>query len=123
MKKLVAIILGLFIGVPSQAMNSRYEASMNFDLENVVPFLNELNKEFKFGLDISKLGKFTNSIAVEKEKSIIVDITHSKEKIKMEFKVFMDDIDAPDLYLFFESSELAEQVNDFMIKWAEKHGM
>ena len=41
----------------------------------------------------------------------------------MEFRVFMDDIDAPDLYLFFESSNLAEQVGDFMIEWAEARGM
>ena len=123
MKKLLTLILGFFIGTPVQAMSARYEASMNFDLENVIPFLNELESKFKFGLNVNELGKFTSSIEIEKEDSLIVEITHSGEKTKMEFRVFMDDIDAPDLYLFFESSGLADQVGSFMMKWAEAQGM
>lgn len=123
MKKLLALILGLFIGAPTQAMNARHEASMNFDLENVVPFLNELDSKYKLGLNVDELGKFASSIKIENEDSMIVEITHSGKKAKMEFKVFMGDIEAPDLYLFFESSELADQVGDFMMEWAEARGM
>jgi hypothetical protein len=123
MKKLLALIIGVFIGNATQAMSARHEASMNFDLENVVPFLNELDSKYKLGLNVDELGKFASSIKIENEESMIVEISHSGKKAKMEFRVFMDDIDAPDLYFFFESSELADQVGDFMMEWAEARGM
>ena len=123
MKKLLVIIFGFIIGTPAQVMSARHEASMNFDLENVVPFLSELDAKFKFGLDVNKLGKFASSIEIYKEDSLIVEITHSEKKTRMEFRVFMDDIDALELYLFFESTDLADQVFDFMMEWAEAQGM
>jgi hypothetical protein len=96
---------------------------MNFDLENVAPFLSELESKFKLGFDAYKLGEFANSIGVDKEQSIIVDIEHSLQKSKMEFRLFMGDEYAPDLYLFFEHQELADEVGDFMMEWAEARGM
>lgn len=38
----------------------------------------------------------------------------------MKFCVFMDDINAPDLYMFFDSKELSKSVNNFMVEWGER---
>ncbi len=123
MKKLVALILGLFVVSGASASELTNEASMNFDLENVVPFLTELNARFELGLDVKKLGELSASVPAESEKSILVDILDSGKIAKMEFRVYMDDIDAPDLYMFFNSKELSESVGDFMMSWAEARGM
>jgi hypothetical protein len=123
MRKLVALALSLFACSGMLASDLTNEASMNFDQENVVPFLTDLDANFGFGLDVNNLGKFSKSVPVEAEKSIVVDILNSGRKSKMEFRVFMDDIDAPDLYLFFDSSKLSESVGDFMMIWAESRGM
>ena len=100
-----------------------HEASMNFDSENVLPFLKELNSKFNFGLNSEELNDFARSVPVEQEKSITVEIDLNGNKSVIEFRVFMDDIDAPDLYLFFESEEVSDKVSDFMMEWAESQGM
>lgn len=123
MRKLVALVLSLFAGSGVHASNLTNEASMNFDLGNVVPFLTDLDAKFKFGLDVKELGIFSTAVPVEAEKSVVVDIFDSGRKSKMEFRVFMDDIDAPDLYMFFDSSKLSESVGNFMMNWAEARGM
>ena len=111
------------IGSCSQSASLEHEASMNFDMENVRPFITELDVKFKFGLDIDKMVAFTESVYVEDEKSVIVDITYKDQNAKMIFQVFMDDIEAPDLYFFLEQAELAEKIGDFMMEWAEARGM
>ncbi|WP_432460849.1 hypothetical protein [Agarivorans sp. QJM3NY_25] len=123
MKKLIVFALSLFAGFGVHASELTNEASMNFDLENVVQFLTDLDDQFKFGLDVKALGNFSSAVPVEAEKSIVVNIVDSGRKSKMEFRVFMDDIDAPDLYMFFDSSNLSESVSKFMMGWAEERGM
>lgn len=103
--------------------NLTNEASMNFDMEDVESFLIELDSKFEFGLDVKKLVKFTSSVAIESEKSMVLNISNLGKKSKMRFQVYMDDIDAPDLCMFFDSNELSESVNDFMMGWAEARGM
>jgi len=125
MKKLLTMIGSLFSGSSSSAMSGKHEASMNFDLESVGPFLIELNTKFDFGFrsEIDKMVEFSESIPVNEEESIFIEISTNGEKSTMEFHVFMDDIDAPDLYFFFEQAKLAEEVGDFMMGWAEARGM
>ncbi len=123
MRKILSLIIGLLACSNTNASALNNEASMNFDLENVVPFLIELDNKFKFGLDATKLGNFSSTVPIDTEKSIVVDISYSGRKTKMEFRTFMDDIDAPDIYLFFDSPELSESVGDFMMEWAEARGM
>jgi hypothetical protein len=74
---------------------------MGFDLENVAPFLADLEAKYKFGIEVNNLAEFAASVSVEEEKSIIIKISDSGRNSKMEFRVFMDDVEAPDLYMFF----------------------
>lgn len=96
---------------------------MNFDLENVSPFLIDLENKYGFGLNVKALEEFAISVQVENEKTIEAEITYSGQTSLMEFSVFMDDIEAPDLRLFFESSELSGSVGEYMMEWAEARGM
>ena len=101
----------------------KHEASMNFDSENILPFLIDLNNKFGFAMNVDQLNEFALSVPVEQEKTIETNIELSGDKSAMEFRVFMDDIDAPDLYLFFESAVISDKVSDFMLEWAESRGM
>lgn len=123
MKKVMAFILGLFSGAVASSQSLSNEASMGFDLEDVVPFLTDLDAKYKFGIEVNKLAEFAASVPVEEEKSIIIEISDSGRNSKMEFRVFMDDIDAPDIYMFFDSRQLSEAVGNYMLSWAEEHGM
>ncbi len=123
MRNIFTFILGLIASSSVTASGFTNEASMNFDLDNVVPFLSELDAKFELGINVKKLGEFSASVPLESEKSIVVDILDSGRKTKMEFRVFMDDIDAPDLFMFFDSKELSESVGNFMMSWAEARGM
>lgn len=123
MKELMGYSRGKSVDLTVSSSKLKNEASMNFDLENVVPFLAELNANFKLGLDVKMLGEFSASILANAGKSIVVDILDAGRETKMEFQVFMDDIDAPDVYMFFDSGELSESVGDFMMSWAEARGM
>jgi len=116
-------LINSIFGSKKKKMQQRHEASMNFDLENILPFLTDLEKQFALGLNVNDLNNFTKSVSVENEKSTNVEITSSEHNSLMEYRVFMGDIDAPDLYLFFESLDLANSVNDFMLEWAEARGM
>lgn len=123
MKELMGYSRGKSVDLTVSSSKLKNEASMNFDLENVVPFLAELNANFKLDLDVKMLGEFSASIPANAGKSIVVDILDAGRETKMEFQVFMDDIDAPDVYMFFDSSELSESVGDFMMSWAEARGL
>lgn len=123
MKKAMAFVLGLFASTGVDASDLQYEASMNFDLESVEPFLYDLSNRFGLDLDVEKLYEFAAAVPVEDERAITVNISGSGRESVMGFRVFMDDTDAPDLYLFFESQELADAVGDFMLEWAEARGM
>lgn len=108
---------------PKAEPKPKHEASMNFDLEHVLPFLTGLDEQFKFGLDVARLSELAASVKVGNQRSLLTDINLPGKPGKMEFSVFMDDIDAPDVYLFFETSALARDVGDFMTVWAEARGM
>lgn len=123
MKNIIAIIMSLLAGSSVTASELKYESSMNFDLGNVAPFLTELDSKFNFGFDVKELEKFVSKVPLETEKSVVVSILVAGRESKMEFRVFMDDIDAPDLYMLFDSSELSESVSNFMMSWAEAGGM
>ena len=127
MKKLFTILSALVFGSASvsNAMAEKHKASMNFDSENVRPFLTELNAKFDLGfsLEIDKMVEFSESIEVNEEESIFIKVTSDNVESTMEFHVFMDDVEAPDLYFFFEQATLAQEVGDFMIEWAEARGM
>ncbi|MGB5705870.1 MAG: hypothetical protein WBM41_03505, partial [Arenicellales bacterium] len=73
-----------------------HEMSMNFDMENVEPFLNRITHMFDSGFgdeEISKAVEFTSNVNHDKEKEIQFDTTYQGKAEKIIYRVFMDDID------------------------------
>ena len=122
MKKVLALVMGLLSGGAS-AVTTHHEASMNFDLENVKPFLEQLNENLNLGLDVDKLVSFTENLSVGEEERLVVTIQFNGESLEMIYQVYMDDIDAPDLYLFPETEEAASALQSEMIEFAQSRGM
>jgi len=122
MKKIMSMLVGLFaIG----GANADTEASMNFDLENVKPFLSRLSKIVDSGINDQKVNEmllFTSSVPVEDQKDMEFTVVYKGKKTPIRYSVFMDDIDAPDLY-FFTSPELATAIESEMSKYSNELGI
>ncbi len=103
-----------------------HEMSMNFDLENVQPFLSRISPFFDGGFgpsEITKAYEFTKSVAHDDEKEIEFTVDYKGKQEKMIYRVFMDDIDSPDIYFFTTSNELAEEIGNEYDKMCEKLGI
>ena len=100
-----------------------FEASMNFDTANVEPFLNQLNERLALDLPIAKLLELTLSTHVDDERSTTIDVLFEGSKTRIEYRVFMDDVDAPDLYFLTPSSALAKAIDSQLRDFADARGM
>ena len=122
MSGLLSKLTGLFSTTKSSA---NFEASMNFDLETVEPFLNRLVHIFDSGINAAKvkeMTEFTKATPVESQNNMDIEVVYKGKETLLKYGVFMDDIDAPDLY-FFTSKELAEEIQNEMSKYADELGI
>ena len=100
-----------------------HEASMNFDLENVKPFLKRIDTRLELNLPIDELVEMTKRTRPGTEQSRTIDVTFRGSKTQLEYKVFMDDVDSPDLYFFTPSNELAEAIQEELVAFADELGL
>jgi len=96
---------------------------MNFDLENVRPFLEQVNRNLSLGLDINKLVEFTESLEVGDEKRLEFSVQYNGQTLGMIYQVYMDDIDAPDIYFFVETEELETALQSEMVAFTKSLGL
>lgn len=122
MKRIIAFALSLF-GSQAAAEQELHEASMNFDMGNVRPFIEKLNSALGLELNVNELTKAVSETPVDSETSVNLEVIFAGKKQKLIFKAYMDDVDAPDLYLFSDSPELAKSINSTMINFAEERGL
>ena len=100
-----------------------HEASMNFDLENVRPFLEQVESSLSLGLDVDKLATLTAATEVENVNGSAFEVRFQDTIVDVRFAAFMDDIDAPDLYFHVSSAALADAIDEEMRLFCEKHGL
>ncbi|HUG04669.1 MAG TPA: hypothetical protein VML92_09605, partial [Steroidobacteraceae bacterium] len=100
-----------------------HEASINFDLENVQPFLTQLDSTLLLGLPAQELVSLTQATPPEDETSQVVAVSFGGSQVRLEYRVFMDDIDAPDLSFRTESKVLADAIQVELMRFADAHGM
>ncbi len=100
-----------------------FEASMNFDLENVRPFLEQVEESLALGLDVDRLADLTARTEVETTNGSAFEVKYQGEDVQVRFAAFMDDIDAPDLYFYVRSEALAEAIDGEMEKFCERMGI
>lgn len=100
-----------------------HEASMNFDLENAEPFLTRINSRLSLKLPVDEPVQMTHQTKIETERPQTIQVTFSSSQVELEYRVFMDDIDAPDLYYFTPSKDLAKSIEDQLEEFADELGI
>lgn len=96
------------------------ESSMNFDSENIIPFLKRLKPLIEAGFsdnEILQIQKMLENLKVDEEKELEFPIQYQGEKSILRIKIFMDDIDAPDVYIFTHpklANEIDKEMDRFM---------
>ena len=108
---------------PQPAASS--EASMNFDLENLAPFLERVSGLVETGFGEAEIADLTaevSAMALDDERQWSFSVTHAGQPTALQVRVFMGDIDAPDV-AFFTSDPLAEAIRQELTAFAEALGI
>jgi hypothetical protein len=102
---------------------NRKEASMNFDLKDVEPLLQQLTEKLQLFTndDIQRLVKEIAAVPVEKEQRWQFNVKYAGSTAPLEVRAFMDDVEAPDLY-FSTAPALADAIQTELNKFAEQRG-
>ena len=100
------------------------EASMSFDAELVAPFLDQLSAVVQdFGpMQIAEVMRVVEELAVDDERELDFNVSYGGQSVPLTIRIFMDDVDAPDLY-FHTTANLAAQINSLMEVFCEAHGL
>ena len=109
----------------NQAMTELEESSMNFDQENVGPFLERIIKFIPAGFakpQADAVVQMIEGMSHNEEKEIEFEITYNGSETLFIVRAFMDDIEAPDLYLFGPPG-LAKQIDNEMDLFCEELGI
>jgi hypothetical protein len=103
-------------------MHDVVESSMNFDLENVPPFLVRVSPLVESGFgeaEIWRVVKLVNELEHDDEGELLFNIRYDGQPCELRVRVFMDDIESPDMY-FFSPPGLAEKISDEMERFADE---
>ena len=98
------------------------ESSMNSDLENVRQFLQRIAPLINAGfgpVEIDRVVSLAESMEHDDEQTREFRIEYRGEPSAFRVGIFMDDIDAPDMY-FFGPAGLAEQIDAEMERFCEE---
>jgi len=101
------------------------EASMNFDSENVRPFLERLKPLIESGFsdeEILQVQRMMEVLKIDDEKELEFPILYRGRETVLRVGIFMDDVNAPDVY-FFTDPELAKEIDKEMEKFADELGI
>ena len=101
------------------------EASMNFDSENVRPFLERLKPLIESGFsdeEILQVQRMMEVLKIDDEKELEFPIRYRGRQTVLRVGIFMDDVNAPDVY-FFTDPELAKEIDKEMEKFADELGI
>lgn len=101
------------------------EASGNFDLENVQPFLKRLKPLIDTGFsdgEIDQIQKSLESMDVDDEIDFEFPIKVKGQSLVLKIHVFMDDIESPDI-AFFAAPKLADKINEEMQRFFDELGI
>lgn len=101
----------------------QFEASSNFDLSNVRPFLLELDTDLKLDLEVEEIVSFVGSVPLDEERITEIDVTFGGVRHTLTLDVYMDDNESPDLYFFTGDESLARAIQRQMASFAENRGL
>ena len=125
----VIIVIGLillFVGCKKQDATSKLqESSMNFDIDTLQPFLERVANLIQEGFGEKEIANIMTSVKnmePDEENNFNFEILYQQKKTPFIINVFMDDIDAPDVF-FFSPADLANQIDNEMADFAEELGI
>ena len=101
------------------------EFSANFDAENVAPFLERIAPLIEAGFDATERTKVLEllaSLRLDDEKELSFPIRYAGAKSTLKIGVFLDDINAPDIY-FLAPAGLSDAIETEMIKFSDELGI
>ena len=107
-------------------VNGVAEASINFDMADVRPFLERVASlgviESGFGdPQIDKVVAWVQQMEVDAEEEMTFTIRYKGAEVPLIVHVFMDDEEAPDVY-FFTAPELANAIQAEMRRYSDELG-
>jgi hypothetical protein len=125
----ITIIFFIFLGGCSDTEEPKIqdkkldEASMNFEMNNVKPFLQRISPLVESGFSAKEINQVQDKLEkMEPDDEYEVgrfDIVYRDKKMPFIIKAFMDGPEAPDVYIFTEP-DLANQIQEEMIKFADE---
>lgn len=118
---MLSFLTDLFKPQAAKAPPITSETSMNFDAQDVQPFLIGLTNNPRFGLPPelpSLVFEALPGIAVDSRRRWKIDADFDGSRVTIEIEAFMDDVDAPDLY-FFSSQPVIEEIERELNAFAE----
>ena len=101
------------------------EASMNFDVKNVRPFLQQVAPLIESGFgepEIRRVESLLGTMKVKEEKILELPIRFRGKPSVLKIKILLDDADAADLF-FFAVPELASAIDAEMKRFAKERGL
>jgi hypothetical protein len=101
------------------------EASMNFDAENVAPFLDRVSPLVESGFgptEKEKVLDFLASLRIDEEKELSFSVRYAGTTSTLKVRIFLDDVGAPDLY-FFACAPLSIAIQAEMERFADELGI
>jgi hypothetical protein len=101
------------------------EASMNFDSENVRPFLERLKPLVESGFsdgEVLQVQRMMEDLKIDEEKELEFPIHYRGRQTILRVRIFMDDVNSPDVY-FFTDPELAKEIDKELERFADELGI
>jgi hypothetical protein len=100
------------------------EASTNFDAENLKPFLLRVAGFVEEGFGVSEIDKVMAMAALppESEEEVEFSVIYGGQRTPLRVRVFMDDVEAPDVY-FFTSTQLRQRIGQEIHAFFAELGM
>jgi hypothetical protein len=99
------------------------EASMNFEMNNVKPFLQRISPLVESGFSVEEINQVQEKLEQMKPEDEYevgrFDIVYRDKNTPLIIKAFMDGAEAPDVYILTEP-DLANQIQEEMIKFADE---
>lgn len=90
---------------------------MNFDSENVRPFLDGLAPETIDQNALTAVDAAVSTMTVDETRDVLLNAENG-----LKLQIYMDDIDAPDLY-FFGPEDVIKYIDQALIAFAETMGL
>ena len=93
---------------------------MNFDSEELVPFLGRLTSKFPIlpACDCDRLAREIAAVPVARVGRWTFDVVYDQRHVPLEVRAAMEDFNAPDVY-FFTVADLASQIQAEMHAFAD----